>query len=190
MSRPSGAWLGGSKNNMSSILDIIKNSPYTINVIAQGLLSLQTLRSLNQSDLARLAGVSRQAVSLWFKDAGAGRIKMSADHLLSLCRGLGISAEDLAADFPALDPGQRTRLEATLLWDRLYPTLEDLGIAACAGEPQALGRLVETYGLYASAGMLGPAVWERFTDYRGYIHPARRPGLERIWRLKTTPEST
>ncbi len=135
-----------------------------------------------------MAGVSRQAVSLWFKEADSGQVKMSADHLLSLCRGLGVSAEDLAAEFPIFDPDQRAGLEAALIWDRLYPTLEELAIAACAGEAAALGRLVETYGLYASAAMLGPMVWERFAAYRVYIHFARRPGLERIWRLKTSPD--
>lgn len=157
---------------------------------AQGIVALQKLRSLNQSRLARLAGVSRQAVSLWFKEADSGRVKMSADHLLSLCRGLGVTAEDLAAEFPIFDPDQRAGLEAALLWDRLYPSLEDLAVAACLGESKALGRLVETYGLYSSAGMLGPMVWERFAAYRGHIHPARRAGLERVWRLKTSPESS
>lgn len=157
-------------------------------VTAQGLVALQKMRSLNQSGLARLAGVSRQAVSLWFKGADSGQVKMSADHLLSLCRGLGVTAEDLADEFPILDPDRRARLEAALIWDRLYPSLEELAIAACAGEPAALGRMVETYGLYASAAMLGPMVWERFAVYRRHIHFARRTGLERIWRLKTNPD--
>lgn len=153
----------------------------------QGIIAIKKLRSISQSDLAQLAGVSRQAVSLWFKDAASGRVKMSADHLISLARGLGVRAEDLAAEFPEFEPEERAGLEALLLWDRLYPDLEALAVGACAGEAQALGRLVETYGLYACAGMLGPVIWKKFPDYRGHIHPARREGLERVWRLKTLP---
>ncbi len=112
---------------------------------------------------------------------------MSADHLLSLCRGLQVTAEDLASEFPTFDPSLRAGLEGALLWDRLYPSLEDLAVAACAGESKALARLVETYGLYSTAGMLGDSVWEAFPRYSAHIHPARREGLERIWRLKTGP---
>lgn len=171
------------------MLDIAQLDCYTLGMTAQGLVAIQKLRSLSQSQLARLAGVSRQAVSLWFKEADAGQVKMSADHLLSLCRGLDVTAEDIAAEFPSFNPDQRAGLEAALLWDCLYPSLEDLAIAACLGESKALGRLVETYGLYSCAGMLGSMVWERFPAYRGRIHPARRAGLDRVWRLKTSPEA-
>ena len=56
-------------------------------------------RGLNQSDLARLAGVSRQAVSLWFKQEG-DFININSRNLDRLCRGLGISPDELLNGLP------------------------------------------------------------------------------------------
>jgi len=150
--------------------------------------TIQKLRGLNQSRLASLAGISRQAVSLWFRSSSGGRVNMSSQHLLSLSRGLRVSVEDLVAEMPCIDPATRRRLEAALLWDRLYPALEDLAVAVCRGESRALARLVEVYGLFGSAKIAGRTVWERFPEYQRHLHPARREELARVWRLKTSPD--
>ena len=80
---------------------------------------------LNQSDLARLAGVSRQAVSLWFKKE-EDFINIKSRNLDRLCRGLGISPDELLKDLPELEPVGAWRTQ--FLWDRLYPDLESFAL--------------------------------------------------------------
>lgn len=157
-------------------------------IYLETLKTIQKIRGLNQSELAGLAGVTRQAVSLWFQPAREGRVNMSSLHLLSLSRGLKLSVEDLAGELPCTDPDTRKPMEAVLLWDRLYPSLEDLAVAICRGELRALARLAEVYGLFRSAKIAGPIVWERFPDYKRYLPPGRREDLERVWLLKTSPD--
>ena len=60
-------------------------------------------RGLNQSDLSRLAGVSRQAVSLWFKKKG-DFIDVRSRNLDRLCRELRISPNDLLKEMSVLEP--------------------------------------------------------------------------------------
>ena len=55
----------------------------TISVIAGS-------RAISQSDLARMAGISRQAVSRWFKQGGP-EIEVRASHLQKLSQALGVS---------------------------------------------------------------------------------------------------
>ncbi len=151
-------------------------------VTAETITVLAKARNLSQSDLARMAGVSRQAVSLWLR--ASGEINVQFKHLSRLTRALGVGFEELDTPLPCSDPGERESLRAGLLWDRLYPDIEDLAQAALDGEPKAMGRLIEVYGLYRTAAMLGPMVWAEFERAKRFIHPARRAELEGIWRLK------
>jgi transcriptional regulator with XRE-family HTH domain len=138
--------------------------------------------SLNHSELAVAAGVSRQAVSLWFKTAKDGVASVKTEHLLNLGRSLGISLDELADPAPALDAQASARHFADLLWDRLYPDPISFAVAVCRWELRAVARLVEVHGLYSGARMAGPGVWKRFPEYKGFIKPGRRDGLERLWR--------
>lgn len=147
----------------------------TLEAIAQA-------RSLNHSELAAAAGVSRQAVSLWFKTARGGVASVKTEHLLSLGRTLEVSLDELADPAPALDSEEAARHSAELLWDRLYPDLPAFAAALCRGELRAAARLVEAHGLYNGARMAGPWVWERFPDYKTFIRPGRRENLEKLWR--------
>jgi len=140
--------------------------------------ALLKARCWTQSELARQVGVSRQAVSLWFQRE---EVNLQSRHLIQLGRVLGVPMEDLIEPFPCFDPETHARTRATLLWDRLYPDLDDLAVALNSGEPRALGRFVEVYGLFAAETTLGPTVWTKFRDYRRYIHPARRRELETLW---------
>jgi transcriptional regulator with XRE-family HTH domain len=147
-------------------------------------MNVRTMRALlkarrwTQSELARRVGVSRQAVSLWFQRE---EVNLQSRHLIRLGRVLGVPVEDMIEPLPCFDPETHARTRATLLWDRLYPDLDDLAVALNAGEPRALGRFVEVYGLFAAETTLGPAVWTKFPDYRRYIHPTRRRELETLW---------
>jgi hypothetical protein len=51
------------------------------------------------------------------------------------------------------------------------------------GEGRAVARLVEVYGFFLSARMLGRSVWVRFPQYKRYLPPVRRRQLEELWAL-------
>jgi hypothetical protein len=94
---------------------------------------------------------------------------------------LGVSVEELAKPLPCFEPEIHAQLRATLLWDRLFADLDDCAVALNAGDPRALGRFVEVYGLYALEATLGSSSWRDFPNYKRYIHPARRRELETLW---------
>jgi len=152
---------------------------------------LATLRTIaarkrvSQSDLARITGVSRQAVSKWFR-SGQGEVQIRSPHLKALAAGLGVRADVLLSDLPGLGAEERRQLRALLLWDRSYPDLDAFLSALVDGEPRALGRLVEAYGLFGAAKLLGDSVWSRYPKYRQHVHPARRRGLERLWQWRNS----
>lgn len=135
-------------------------------------------RGWTRAELARRVGVTRQAVSLWFRGDEAN---LQSRHLLRLGAALGVAAEDLAKPLPCFEPEVRARLRATLLWDRLYPDLDDFAVALHNGDPRALARFVEVYGLFAAERTLGPSAWNNFPAYQRHIHPVRRRELETLW---------
>jgi hypothetical protein len=122
--------------------------------------------------------VSRQAVSLWFRGEGAN---LQGRHLIRLGEVLGVTVEQLVRPLPCFEPGTREQLRATLLWDRLFPDLDDLAIALMAGDLRALGRFVEVHGVFAAEATLGSSAWSEFPNYKRHIHPTRRLELETLW---------
>ena len=152
----------------------------------QTLKALAEARNLSQADIGRYAGVSRQAVSQWFKTPETD-ISIGSLHLKALADAIGASADDLLRPLPLVDnPKELGRVQAQLLWDRLYPSVPALAAAAVRGEAAAIARLVQIYGLYATAGMLGAKVWRDFPVYKTHLIPARRRALEAIWQLRQT----
>ena len=123
-------------------------------------------------------GVSRQAVSLWFRVEEAN---LQSRHLIRLSQVLGVSVEDLATPLPCFEPEIHAQLRATLLWDRVFPDLDDLAVALNDRDPRALGRFVEVSGLFAAEATLGSFVWTEFPNYKRHIHPVRRTELETLW---------
>lgn len=142
------------------------------------------LRGLKQSDLARMAGISRQAVSLWFQKGRKGGVPVRSDHLVRLCRALEVGIDDLMTPLPDMSD-----LEASLLWDRLYPEISALVAAVLDGEPRALARLVQVHGLLVSARLFGLKVIRNFHRYKKYIHPIRREQCEQVWKTIKNPPS-
>lgn len=144
--------------------------------------TLMKARGLSQSDLARRAGVTRQAASLWFKSDDPRQVNVQSRHLEKLSRALSVSMDELARPLPVLgDESAQGSLETALLWDRLFPSLDDFAIAVARGEERSLARLAQVYGLYAAGRMAGRRVWKDFPRYKCHIHPVRRRELERLW---------
>jgi len=143
-------------------------------------------RGWSQSELARRVGVSRQAVSLWLGQSPAASVR--SHQLVRLSQVLGVPLQRLVDPLPCSAPEERRRLQATLLWDRLFADLDDFAIAVNRRDLRAVGRLVEVYGLYATEKMVGKWIWSAFPRYRRYLHPARRRQLEALqaWRCNQT----
>ena len=151
----------------------------TLNIISK-------LRKCSQSQLAIIAGVSRQAVSLWKKQS---TISLRSKNLQKLADGLGVKIDDLVRPLPILNNKKLARTyQTTLLWDHLFPNLEDYIIALVNHDPRAIARLIQVYGLYTSAKIIGPLVWKRFNLYKHYIHPIRRTQCEIIWNQYQNPK--
>lgn len=156
---------------------------YNNSVDVSALRIIMKARGMSQSDLARLAGVSRQAVSLWF--SSDEKPQPRSGHLENLSRGLGVSIDDLVWPLPFLENEEgRLRLGAELNWDKMYPDVEGFLLALCRDELKAVARLVEAYGLFASARMAGPAVLDRFPEYKRFLPPALRRDLEPLWKMR------
>lgn len=152
---------------------------------SSALLALMLSRGMNQADIARLAGVTRQAVSLWLRLPKGAIVDMKVSHLLNLSRGTGLSLDELTAPWPALGPEEEA-LAAELLWDRAYASLLEFALALAREDDKALARLAHAYGLYRGARIAGDAAWGRFPQYKRHLQPQRREGLERVWRFETS----
>lgn len=148
--------------------------------------AIATIRHLNQSDLARAAGVSRQRISQWLHGPTSdGFINIQTKHLMAIAKVLDISPGGLLRPLPLLDDPQSLQREtARLIWDKLYPDLTSLLVAVLERQPQALARVVQIYGLYASAKLFGERVWQDFSKYKQFIHPVRRKELEGLWQYR------
>lgn len=158
--------------------------------------TLARARGLNHSELARLCGVSRQAVHKWFasnslnpEHDGERIVDVRSSHLERLAAGLEVSADVLLRPLPGLTANERRELRVSLLWDRLYPDLDQFLSAIVRHEPRALARLVEAFGLYRAEKIIGRTALRNFPSFARYIPPARREGLLQLWhwRLNPTP---
>lgn len=154
----------------------------------EAILSCILSTGLSQSDLARLAGVSRQAVSKWLKPGNKG-LRLSTLQNLSLRLGMSVDLlirpieYDLKRGSSFSEAVQS--LESQFLWDRLYPSLEAFVGAIACSQKRAIARLVEEVGLLAAKKIAGKQVIERFLQYQKYIKPERRKEIFFIWKIKT-----
>jgi len=117
-------------------------------------------------------------VSLWFRGDAAN---LQGRHVLRLSEVFGVPVEELARPLPCFDAETHGQTRATLIWDRVFPDLDDLALALKARDPRAVARLVQVYGLYAAEATLGSWVWGEFPTFKRHIHPVRRRDLEVLW---------
>ncbi len=141
-------------------------------------------RSLTQSDIARMSGVSRQAVSLWFKSDN-DFIDLMVSNFSKLCGALNISSEELLTPIPGLT--QTGRFETMFNWDHQFKDVTSFFLALVQGNQRAIGRLVQVYGMYRSAAVLGNRIWREFPGYSRFIHPSKRKICEKIIQLRENP---
>ncbi len=129
-----------------------------------------------------MSGVSRQAVSLWFK-AGE-RVNIKTDSLEKLVNALGIDPAFLLNPLPLLKKENLDIYRTKLLWDRLYSSLDDFFIAIIRWDKRAIARFVQAFGLYTSAQAFGKRIWDLYPTIKKFVHPARRKELDLIWKIK------
>ena len=136
-----------------------------------------------QSDVAKAAAVSRQAVSLWFAADGDFR-NVHVANLLNLSDGLGIAPAELLVPLPELaDRAEERRLYAEFCWDRSFPDIYRFLTALAAGRPRAVARLIESRGIYEAAAILGAQVWDTYPDLRPRLPAARRTVVDAVWKI-------
>ncbi len=147
----------------------------------QTLKLLAKVRDLSQSDLALAAGVSRQAVSLWFRqfeETKNPRVNIFSKNLEKLSLSLKISVAALLEDLPDLAADT-----TDLLWDFLYPDIESFVCAVIKNEPAALARLVQVYGVFGAKHIAGNSIVKNFESFKLKIHPSQRKKAEIICNL-------
>ena len=140
-------------------------------------------KGYRQSDVAKAAAVSRQAVSLWFTAEGDFR-NVHVANLLNLSAGLGIAPAELLQPLPGLaGPAEERRLFAEFCWDRSYPDIYRFLVALCARQPRAVARLIGSRGIYEAAAVLGDEVWDTYPDLRPRLPAARRSVVDAVWQI-------
>ncbi|MCP4681211.1 MAG: helix-turn-helix transcriptional regulator [Desulfobacterales bacterium] len=147
------------------------------------LTAIMKLRKYNQSDISRLAKISRQSVSLWFS-SGKSFQNIRVKHLMDLGKALDVSLDELTDQVPVLsDPDKNRELYAEFCWDYLFADIYDFFIALAKRDYKAIGRLVQCRGLYESAYMLGNIIWNDYPRYKKYINHVRQKETYHIWML-------
>lgn len=136
-------------------------------------------KGFSRADLARMAGVSRAAVTRWFREGEAtGWVNVETGTLMPLAKGLGIEPAELLKERTNLK-----RYETRFLWDHLYPDMESFIKALREYRNVAMARLVQVMGFRDAKLVAGAAVISRFERYKKFVIPARRRQLEIIWPL-------
>ena len=140
-------------------------------------------KGYRRSDVAKAAGVSRQAVALWFAGEGDFR-NVHVANLLNLSAGLGIAPAELLQPLPGLqDPAAERRLNAEFSWDRSYPDIYRFLVALAEAQPRAVARLIESRGIYEAAAVVGVLVWRMYPGLRQLLPAARRTVVDTVWKI-------
>ncbi|HPI39976.1 MAG TPA: helix-turn-helix transcriptional regulator [Pseudobdellovibrionaceae bacterium] len=152
---------------------------------ANTLFSYIEIKGIRPAQLARRVGISRQTLSEWKKKSKTNsNINIYSQTQEKLAFELGLRYEDLNRAIEVLEnKNLRKEIETELFWDKLYKNIESFSSAVIRGQPEALARLVQVYGLYASAKIAGNQIWDKFHLYKNKIHPAYRKQAEVLWKL-------
>ena len=134
-------------------------------------------KRLKAAGVARLAGVSRAAVSRWFHDPSEW-VNVESLTLKRLALSLNLEPAFFLRKSPDLTP-----LQTQFLWDALYPDMDRFVRAINAHEPPALARLVQVLGFHQASRIAGQTLINKFHDYKHFIKPVRRRHLELLWPL-------
>lgn len=147
----------------------------------QVLKNIMVSKGLNRADVAKLAGVSRAAVSKWFRQGEeTGVVNVETKTIFELARTL-----KLPPDLFLKERENLSAYETEFLWDRLYPDMEHFLKAVAEERLPALARLVQVLGFHQAKIVAGKKVVTLFDKYEKFIHPTRRRALEAIWQLYT-----
>jgi transcriptional regulator with XRE-family HTH domain len=141
----------------------------------QALTKYMLSKHLRRADVARIAGVTRAAVTRWFATAG-NTCNVETHTLLRLAHGLGIDPAALLREEPDLSP-----MATRFLWDRLYPNMETFVEALARRRLPAIARLVQVVGFHDAMPVVGRRAVALFPHYKRWIKPARRRQLEMLW---------
>ena len=142
---------------------------------------LMLKRNFNSVQISKMADISKQAVSLWFK-SGNFFIDLKISHLLRLCKALNVTLQYMVSPLPLIENKNSEQRSMTLFcWERLYPSFLEFIIAVIKKEHKAIARLVQIYGLYKASKICGSVIWKDFKEYKKYIHPIKRKECEFIW---------
>ena len=140
-------------------------------------------KGYGRSDVARAAGVSRQAVALWFAGDGDFR-NVHVANLLNLSAGLGIAPAELLQPLPGLENTvAERRLTAEFCWDRSYPDIYRFLAALAEAEPRAVARFIECRGIYEAAAVVGVRVWRMYPTLCRRLPAARRAVVDTVWKI-------
>lgn len=140
-------------------------------------------RGYSRADVARAAGVSRQAVSLWFAPGG-DLCNVHVATLMKLSSALAIDPAELLKPLPGMsDADAVRRLEAEFCWDRAYPDIYRFLAALADAQPRAVARFIESRGLHEAAAVVGERVWSDYAALRRLLPPVRRAEVDTICRI-------
>ena len=146
--------------------------------------TIMRVRNRSGAEIARLAGVSRQAVSLWL-NTEAKECSVRSITLRRLADALGVSSDQLIfCDRNLMTQHSSPSLEARYNWDRLFPDINSFAIAIIQEDPRALARLAQTIGLFRAAKIAGKVVWRKFHSFKQEILPQRRSECESVWKIQ------
>ena len=138
-----------------------------------------SLKNMKPAELARLAGITRQAVSKWFN--ASKQINAEWITITKVAGALQIAPSILSKDlFQSLSAENKLTYHSLLLWDHLFDSIESFAIALTKKDAKAVGRYVQVFGIFAAEKIFGKWVFKKFRQYSPYIHPVRRRELEKL----------
>lgn len=139
--------------------------------------NIMTAKGVRRADIAKMAGVSRAAVSKWFKSP-EGEANVETRTLIKLAESLKIPPEYFLKKSEDI-----SSFETKFLWDHIYPSMEEFVLALTRNHLPAIARLVQVLGFHSAEKICGISVLKLFPKYKKFIKPARLKELEILWPL-------